>query len=72
MWSVNNKTAYAAAGGWIRDLDGTEVWVVAVKATYDILPGGELRIAAEQVPVHRAAVPTSAQSTITVLPLPCA
>jgi hypothetical protein len=57
MWSVNNKTAYAAAGGWIRDLDGTEVWVVAVKATYDILPGGELRIAAGQVPVHRAAVP---------------
>lgn len=57
MWSVSNKTAYAAAGGWIRDLDGTEVWIVAVKATYDILPGGELRIAADQVPVHRAAVP---------------
>jgi hypothetical protein len=57
MWSVNNKTAYAAAGGWIRDLDGTEVWVVAVKATYDILPGGELCVAADQLPVYRAAVP---------------
>lgn len=57
MWSVDNRTAYAAAGGWIRDLDGTEVWIVAVKATYDILPGGELRVAADQVPVHRAAVP---------------
>lgn len=57
MWSVDNRTAYAAAGGWIRDPDGAEVWVVAVKATYDIGPDGELRIAADQVPVHRAAVP---------------
>lgn len=57
MWSVDNKTAYAAAGGWIRDIDGSEVWIVAVKATYDIEPDGSLRVSADQVPVHRAAVP---------------
>ncbi|NRF66896.1 DUF2169 domain-containing protein [Aquincola sp. S2] len=57
MWSVDNKTAYAAAGGWIRDRDGAEVWIVAIKATYDILPGGTLRLADAQVPVHRAALP---------------
>lgn len=56
MWSVDNKTPYAAAGGWIRDADGAEVWIVAVKATYDILPDGSLRVASQQVPVHRAAV----------------
>lgn len=57
MWSVDNRTAYAAAGGWIRDPDGAEEWIVAVKATYDIGADGALRVAAEQVPVHRAAVP---------------
>ena len=32
----------------VRDLEGAEVWVVAVKATFDILPGGRTRPAAEQ------------------------
>ncbi len=51
MWSLANYTAYAADRTWIRDINGAEVWIVAVKATYDILPDGRTQIAREQVPV---------------------
>lgn len=56
MWSVDNKTPYAAAGGWIRDPAGKEVWIVAVKATFDIERDGSLALAAEQEPVYTSAV----------------
>lgn len=51
MWSLVNRTVYAADRGWIRDKHGAEIWVVAVKATYDIAADGNLQIADEQVPV---------------------
>lgn len=51
MWSLVNRTAYAADRGWIRDKNGAEIWVVAVKATYDIAADGSLSHAVEQVPV---------------------
>ncbi len=54
MWSVDNKTAYSAAGSWIRDGHGAEVWIIAIKASYDLQADGSLRIAAQQVPVHTA------------------
>lgn len=57
MWRIDNRTPYAAERSWIRDADGAEVWVVAVKATYDILPDGTTRIAAEQPPVNTGPVP---------------
>ena len=57
MWALDNRTPFAADSGWIRDGDGAEVWIVAVKATYDILPDGSTRVAAEQVPVHSGPVP---------------
>lgn len=56
MWALDNRTPFAADSGWIRDSDGAEVWIVAVKATYDILPDGDTRIASEQVPVHSGPV----------------
>jgi len=51
MWRIDNRTPFAADRTWFRDGDGTEVWAVAVKATYDILPDGTTKLAAEQVPV---------------------
>lgn len=57
MWSIDNQTGYAADRTWIRDASGAEIWVVAVKATFDILPDGSTRIAVEQVPVHSGPVP---------------
>jgi hypothetical protein len=52
MWQLDNRTPYAAGQGWIRDREGAEVWLVALKATYEILADGATRIADEQVPVH--------------------
>lgn len=57
MWQLDNRTPYAAGRGWIRDQQGAEVWIVAVKATYDILPDGATRIADEQVPLHTGPEP---------------
>lgn len=57
MWSLDNRTPFAAGRSWIRDGVGAEVWVVAVKATYDILPDGTTVIAAEQSAVNVGPVP---------------
>lgn len=56
MWALVNRTAYAADRGWIRDKHGAEIWVVAVKATYDIAPDGTLQVASTQVPVFAGPV----------------
>lgn len=48
MWELKNKTPFAAESTWGRDLNGSHQWIVAVKATYDILPDGTLSLAEEQ------------------------
>lgn len=53
MWQVDNRTPFAAERGWVRDRDGAEVWLVAVKCTFDIGPDGSTEIAKEQPPVLR-------------------
>lgn len=54
MWVVDNRTRFAAERGWVRDRDGAEVWLVAVKATFDIRPDGSTEVSDEQPPVLRA------------------
>jgi len=54
MWIVNNNTPFATERCWVRDKNGAEVWLVAIKATFDIEPDGSLRLAAEQEAVHIA------------------
>lgn len=51
MWQLNNRTPFAADRAWVRDRDGSEVWLVAVKATFDILPDGSTAISKVQPPV---------------------
>jgi hypothetical protein len=53
MWLIDNHTPFAADCGWIRDRDGSEVWLVVVKATFDIHPDGTTKIADDQPPVLR-------------------
>ncbi len=53
MWQVDNQTPFAAEGEWVRDRYGAEVWLVAVKCTFDIAPDGTTTVAAEQPPVLR-------------------
>lgn len=50
MWSLNNRTAYAAERNWIRDERGVHLWLVAVRATFAIGPRGRLQLADEQIP----------------------
>ncbi len=51
MWLCTNKTAYAAERSWIQDKDANRIWIVAVKATYDIQPDGTTNLADKQEPV---------------------
>jgi len=53
MWQVDNRTPFAVERTWVRDRDGAEVWLVAVKCTFDIKPDGSTVIASEQPPVLR-------------------
>jgi len=51
---LNNQTPFAAERCWVRDINGAEVWLVAVKATFDIQKTGELTIAEKQEEVNIA------------------
>ncbi|WP_233888744.1 DUF2169 family type VI secretion system accessory protein [Paraburkholderia flagellata] len=53
MWEIDNRTQYAADRGWVRDREGREIWLVAVKATFDILADGSSMVSKEQPPVLR-------------------
>ncbi len=54
MWMVNNQTPFATERTWVRDKNGAEVWLVAIKGTYDIQPDGSLLVAEEQEAVNIA------------------
>lgn len=53
MWQVDNRTPFAAERGWVRDYNGAEIWLVAVKCTFDIKPDGSTLVSEEQPPVLR-------------------
>lgn len=53
MWMLDNRTPFAAERGWVRDRDGAEIWLVAVKATFDILANGSPQVSKVQPPVLR-------------------
>jgi hypothetical protein len=57
MWLVNNRTPYAAQSSWIQDKDANKIWIVAVKATFDIRPDGSTRLSDQQLPVLRIGEP---------------
>jgi len=48
MWALNNTTPFACERSWVRDTDGAEVWLVAVRATYDILADGTTELSPDQ------------------------
>lgn len=51
MWQIENQTPYAAERTWVRDLEGAEIWIVAVKCTFDVLGDGSTEVAEVQPPV---------------------
>ena len=56
MWQLDNRTPYAAERTWVRDHDGAEIWLVAVKCSFDVSPDGQTSVAAGQPPVAQAPV----------------
>jgi hypothetical protein len=54
MWAIENETPFAAERTFVRDRDGSEIWLVAVRATFQIQPDGRLEIAEKQDPVAQA------------------
>jgi hypothetical protein len=48
MWALNNLTPFAAERSWVRDKNGAEIWLVAVRGTFNIFPDGMLEIAEKQ------------------------
>jgi hypothetical protein len=51
MWQIDNRTPFAAERSWAHDRDGAQVWLVAVKCTFDIKLDGSTEVSAEQPPV---------------------
>lgn len=54
MWSLDNQTPFEAERAWVRDKNGAEVWVVAIKGTFDVAANGQVSFAEEPVPVTLA------------------
>jgi hypothetical protein len=50
MWMIDNATPFPAERGWFLDKNGAKYWIVAVKATYDVLHDGSTTIAEKQEP----------------------
>lgn len=57
MWLIANQTPFAADYGWLRDKAGNKLWLVVVKAAFDIQPDGSCRLAAKNAPVWQIAQP---------------
>ncbi|HEY6877884.1 MAG TPA: DUF2169 domain-containing protein [Polyangiales bacterium] len=50
MWALRNETPYGAERTWVRDRSGGHLWVVAVRASFDVDVTGVLRLAEQQPP----------------------
>jgi hypothetical protein len=56
MWALVNNSSFAAERSWVRDFNGAEVWLVAVKGTYAIQSDGKLELAPRQEDVCRVPI----------------
>jgi len=64
MWQVKNRTPYAVKHSWIRGRCGEEIWTVALKATFDVLPDGTTQLSSPQLPVNAGPVLNSGSETL--------
>jgi len=54
MWHVDNQTPFGAHGYFVRDRDGAEYWVVAVRAKFRVLNNGRTELHETQAPPNLA------------------
>lgn len=57
MWSIANKTPFAADSAWVIDSLGNKLWLVIVKATFDVQADGRCILSAKNDPVRLMAEP---------------
>jgi len=50
MWALLNSTPYAADRNWTRDKNGVHWYIIAVRATFTIMPDRKLILDDEQLP----------------------
>lgn len=56
MWQLKNHTDFAVARALLKDQCARHIWVVAVKATYDLYHDGRVQLAAHQEPVTQVPI----------------
>jgi hypothetical protein len=56
MWLLNNATPFAAERTWVRDQNGAEIWLVAVKGSFIIPADGKQVLDSEQTEVFRVPI----------------
>jgi hypothetical protein len=56
MWLLLNETPFAAQESWTRDENGHEIWLIAIKASFEIEPDGKQVLLKKQIPVNMAPV----------------
>jgi hypothetical protein len=54
MWALTNQTPFAAERAFVRDRDGAEIWLIAIRGTFKLMRDGQVSIAEEQAPVVMA------------------
>ncbi len=64
MWALDNQTPFVAERSWVRDKNGAEVWVVAIKASFDFTATGQVVLAEQQQAVTMAAEYTDETNTV--------
>jgi hypothetical protein len=57
MWLIANKTPFAADHAWVIDQEGNKLWMVVVKATFDVTTDGRCQLAGFSDPVRQVATP---------------
>ena len=60
MWLIANKTPFAADHAWVIDREGNKLWMVAVKAAFDVLPDGRCQLSGQSEPVWPVSQPHGA------------
>jgi hypothetical protein len=50
MWQIDNPTPFGALGDWVRDREGAEVWIVAVRCAFAIRSDGHTEVEENQDP----------------------
>jgi len=64
VWVLDNLTPFVAERSWVRDKNGAEIWVIAIKASFDFTATGQVVLAEQQQAITMAAEYTDETNTV--------